>query len=112
MDLCVHVRQERMIDYAPRADHQRLAQRFTDAARCAAENREVTPMAHRAALEHRNGGFLQDRISRKQPIGDAAEFNDRDGGVFLHQIDWGSACRCRPRALTRRSVRAASFIRS
>src|SRR5205085_2458691 len=33
-----------------------------------------------------NGGLLQDRVGSINAVGDAAKFDNRDGGVFLHTI--------------------------
>src|SRR5205085_5012906 len=68
------------------ADHERFAERFADAARRAAKNGEITTATDRPALDHGNGGLLQDRVGSINAVGDAAKFDNRDGGVFLHTI--------------------------
>ena len=80
----MHVGQERMVKHAARADDERFAERFTDTARGAAENDKIPAATDRPALDHGNGRLLQDRVGGKHAVGDAAEFDNRDGGIYLH----------------------------
>ncbi len=73
-----------MVQPAGLADLDCLVERFLDRAGRAANDNQVAAPADGAGLDHGDGRLLQQRVGAVDAVGDAAELNDCDGGIFPH----------------------------